>query len=89
MKLYVSKIVNHGELKTVAETDNEQTAIVNFHNTCSTLWNTAEVYTGNVAILDEQLNIYKGYTELIKHPEPEPEPEPEQKPEQEPEPEEA
>ena len=78
MKLYVGKIVNHGTLEIVSETTDEQNAKVNFHGTSQNLWNAPDVYTGTVAILDEQFDVYQDYKEFITHPEPEPEPEPEE-----------
>ena len=80
MKLYVCKVVNHGSLEVVAETSNEQTALVNFHGECRNLWNTPKVLTGMVKILDENMDNWQGKLEYITHepaPTPEPEPEPE------------
>lgn len=78
MKLYVCKVVNHGSLVVAAETDNEQTALVNFHGECKNLWNAPEVLTGMVKILDENMDNYEGKMEYITHdPAPAPEPEPE------------
>ena len=78
MKLFVEQVVN-GNATIVAEyTDNAQGAVVRFHQICANLWNTADVYTGVVKILDEQMNTYLGYEEHISHPQPEPEPEPEE-----------
>ena len=67
MKLAIIKCVN-GNFSVVAEgiTD-DQTARVNFHNQCSILWNAPDVITGEVAIVDEQLNFYRGYKEFINH----------------------
>lgn len=88
MKLYVCKVVNHGSLEVVAETSNEQTALVNFHNECKVLWNAPEVLTAMVKILDENMDNYQGKMEYITHePAPAPEPEPEPEYESEPDPE--
>lgn len=83
MKLYVCEIVNHGTLTVKAETDNEQTALVNFHNRCAALWNAADVITGMVKILDENMDNWQGKMEYITHPEPELEPTPEPETEEE------
>ena len=65
-------------------------AKVAFHGLCQILWNASDVITGEVAIMDENLNCAEGYKEFIHHepipapmPEPEPEPEPESEPESE------
>lgn len=42
-------------------------ALVAFHDRCKILWNAPDVITGEVAIFDEQLDVYKGYKELITH----------------------
>lgn len=67
MKLSVVSNIN-GVFKIESEwTDNEQGAIVAFHQKCATLWNTKEVIKATVKILDEQLDNYGGYLELITH----------------------
>ena len=57
----------------------DQAARVAFHSTCSAMWNAPDVITGEVAVVDEQLDVYQGLKELIRHepqqPAPEPEPE--------------
>lgn len=81
MKLAIIKCVN-GSFSVAAEgIETEQAALVQFHGQCQALWNAPDVLTGEVAIVDEQLDIYKGYKEFIRHtaqqPTPQPEPEPE------------
>ena len=67
MKLAIVQCVN-GTYSVVAEgLTTEQAALVAFHNRCMILWNAPDVITGEVAILDEQLDIYHGYKELITH----------------------
>ena len=67
MKLYVVKVVN-GNIAIVSEwTDNAQGALVSFHDTCKTLWNAPDVIKATVRILDEQLDCYQGYAEIITH----------------------
>lgn len=48
-------------------------AKVQFHGVCRTLWNSPDVLTAKVMIVDEQLNCVEGYREYIFH-ETEPEP---------------
>lgn len=56
-------------------------AKVNYHGLCQTLWNAEDVITGEVMIVDENLDCVEGYKERITHepvyvaPEPIPEPE--------------
>lgn len=84
LKLYVCKIVNDGSLVVTAETSSkqtekeaEQTAIMDYHNQCRTLWGAPDVLTAMVKILDVNMGLYNGYAEYITHPAPEPESEPE------------
>lgn len=79
MKLAIISCIN-GNFKVEAEGfTTEQAALVAFHGKCQVFWNAPDVLTGEVAIVDEQLDIYKGYKEFIRHtatqPTPEPEPE--------------
>ena len=67
MKLFIVKVVN-GNPAIVSEwTNNVQGAIISFHDTCKTLWNAADVTKATVRILDEQLDCYQGYNEIITH----------------------
>ena len=74
MKYYVIYISN-GALQTnkITEHDTMESALVAFHDKCKTLWNTASVKTGCVAILDQSLNVADGKREYISHVQPEPE----------------
>ena len=81
MKLAIINCIN-GNFSVVSEGhETEQAALVAFHGRCQILWNAPDVITGEVAIVDEQLDVYRGYKELIRHtpiqPEPTSEPEPE------------
>lgn len=38
-----------------------------FHERSKILWNAADVITGEVAIVDEQLDVVEGYKEFISH----------------------
>lgn len=79
MKLALIQCVN-GNFSVVSEgIETEQAALVAFHSRCTILWNAPDVITGEVAVLDEQLDVYHDCKELIRHePQPEPEPEPEE-----------
>lgn len=73
MNLAIIQCVN-GSYSVVAEgIKTEQGGIVTFHNRCAALWNATDVKTATVMLVDETLNVYGGYKELIIHEEPEPE----------------
>ena len=76
MKLAIIQCVN-GSFSVVSEGHTtEQAALVAFHDRCKILWNAPDVITGEVAIVDEQLDVYHGLKEFIHHtPQPAPEPE--------------
>ena len=77
MKLAVIQCVN-GNYSIVAEgIEEEQAAMVAFHDRCKILWNASDVITGEVAIITESLDLYKGNKEMIRH-EPPAEPEAEE-----------
>ena len=84
MKYSVIQCVN-GSNTIVAEGITDLSfAKTRFHGLCQTLWNAPDVLTGEVMIVDEQLNCVEGYKEFIHHdPQPEPEPETETEPETE------
>jgi len=42
-------------------------AKVTFHGVCQTLWNSADVKTAKVMIVDEQLNCVEDYCEFVRH----------------------
>jgi hypothetical protein len=67
MKLALIQCAN-GAFSIVSEHgDNEQAALVAFHDRCKIMWNAPDAYKVEIAIVDEQLDIYKGYKELITH----------------------
>jgi len=76
MKLALINCVN-GNFSVIAEgITTDQAARVQFHDMCKILWNAQDVITGEVAIVDEQLDVYHGLKEFIHHtaqPTPEPE----------------
>lgn len=64
----------NGNFKIEAEGLSEQSAKVLFHQKCAAFWNAPDVLLGQVAILNQQLQVVGGYTEQIIHTvEPEPE----------------
>ena len=72
-KLFVVQCVN-GNASIQAEfEDNEQGAIVAFHNRCAALWNAPDVKTGMVKIFNENLDVFQNKQEYITHPDEEPE----------------
>lgn len=66
MKYAVIKVIN-GNYAVHAETDTLNSAVVNYHSLCSTLWNTPDVLSATVSIVDEFLAVQKGYCEHIYH----------------------
>ena len=82
MKYAIIKVIN-GNYSVHAEGFTElASAKTNFHGLCQTLWNTPDVITAEVMIVDENLDCVEGYKERISHEpqavEPEPTPEPEE-----------
>lgn len=72
-KLFVEQFAN-GNKTTVSEwSDNEQGAIIAFHNLCRALWNDAPTTKALVEISDEQFNTFGGFREDIDKTQPEPE----------------
>ena len=67
MKYAIIKCINgnffiHAEGITAIES-----AKVQFHGLCQTLWNASDVITAYVMIVDEQLDVVEGYKEFIHH----------------------
>ena len=67
MKYAIIKVINgsysiHAEGFTSVES-----AKVNYHGLCQNLWNSPDVRTAYVAIVDEQLDAVNGYKEFIHH----------------------
>lgn len=44
-----------------------ESAKVQFHGLCQSLWNAPDVITAHVMIADEQLDAVEGYKEFIHH----------------------
>lgn len=67
MKYAIIKVIN-GSYSIHAEGINDiNTAKVQFHGLCQTLWNAPDVVTAYVEIVDEQLDVAEGYKEFIHH----------------------
>lgn len=66
MKYAIIECVN-GNFSVKVETDNLQTAKVQFHDRCKVLWNANDVITATVQIVDENQNLMAGYKEYITH----------------------
>ena len=68
MKYAVLKIVN-GSFSIDSEWSdtNLNSAIVQWHNVCGTLWNSADVKTATVKIINENGLQVEGYTETVFH----------------------
>lgn len=67
MKYAIVKCVNgnyfiHAEGYTAIES-----AKVEYHNLCKTLWNASDVITAHVMIVNEQFDCVEGYKEFIHH----------------------
>lgn len=63
----------NGNFKIEAEGLNEQQAKVLYHQKCAALWNASDVLLGQVSILNQQLQVFRNYTEQIIHTAAEPE----------------
>lgn len=66
MKYSVVQCVN-GNFSIVSEHNNEQAALVAFHDRCKILWNASDVITGAVKIVNENLDVYGNKVEYITH----------------------
>lgn len=66
MKYAIIKCVN-GNFSVDSEWGNLNSAKVQFHGICQTLWNAPDVQTAHVAIVNEQLDVVEGYKEYIHH----------------------
>ena len=66
MKFAVIKVVN-GNFAIVSEHSDVQSAKVKFHDLCKTHWNSKDVVTATICIMDEMLIPVEGYKEYISH----------------------
>lgn len=78
MKYAIIKVINGNYFVHAEGFTDLSSAKVSFHSLCQSLWNASDVYTGCVAIVDENLDIVYGnnmtkYQEFITHNMPAPE----------------
>lgn len=66
MKYSIIKCIN-GNFSIDSERGSLNSAKVQFHGLCQTLWNAPDVITAHVSIVDEQLDVVEGYKEYIHH----------------------
>jgi len=67
MKYAIIKVVN-GNFSILSEHGNNlEAAIVKFHQECANLWNSKDVVTAQVKIVNEFLETVQGMSENIKH----------------------
>lgn len=67
MKYAIVKVIN-GNYFIHAEGITElESAKTKFHGLCQTLWNTPDVLSAYVMIVNEQLEVVEGYKEYIHH----------------------
>lgn len=62
----IIKCIN-GNFSIDSEWGNLNSAKVQFHGICQTLWNAPDVQTAHVSIVDTQLDVVEGYKEYIHH----------------------
>jgi len=72
MKLAVVSNTNGNFAIHTEHGDNETAAIMEFHAYSRALWGDSGTTKATVEILDDQLDLYKGYKEVINKEEPEP-----------------
>ena len=65
MKYSVVAVTN-GSFNIHSEHGDAQAAIMEYHGYCKALWNDKDTTKAAVKIMDENLDIYNGYTETIK-----------------------
>lgn len=67
MKYAVIKVINGAYSIHSEGFESIESAKVDFHGLCQTLWNAMDVITAEVMIVDEQLDVVEGYKEYIHH----------------------
>jgi len=67
MKYAIIKVVNGNYAIHAEGITSKESAKVNFHGLCQTLWNAPDVITAMVMIADENLDAVEGYKEYIRH----------------------
>lgn len=67
MKYAIIKVINGNYFVHAEGITDIANAKTQFHGLCQTLWNAPDVITGEVMIVDEQLDCVEGYKENIHH----------------------
>lgn len=67
MKYAIIKVINGNYFVHAEGITSIAQAKTAFHGLCQTLWNASDVITGEVMIVDEQLDCVEGYKENIHH----------------------
>ena len=67
MKLAIIKVINGHYFIHAEGITSIESAKVQFHGLCQTLWNASDVITAYAMIVDEQLDVVEGYKEFIHH----------------------
>ena len=68
MKYALIKVVNGNYAIHAEGITDKNNAKTSFHGLCQTLWNTPDVISASVMIVDENLDCVEGYKEFISHP---------------------
>lgn len=67
MKYAIIKVINGGYFIHAEGITNINSAKVQFHGLCQSLWNASDVLKATVIIADENLDAVEGYKEVITH----------------------
>lgn len=67
MKYSIIKVINGSYFIHAEGITNINSAKVQFHELCKTLWNASDVLKATVIIADENLDAVEGYKEVITH----------------------
>lgn len=65
--MYAVVTCSNGNYSILAEGLTEQAAKVKYHQTCAAFWNAPDVLLGQVAIVNQQWQVVRNYTEQIIH----------------------
>ena len=67
MKYAIIKVINGNFFIHAEGITNLANAKTQYHGLCQTLWNSSEVISAYVEIVNEQLDVVDGYKEYIHH----------------------
>lgn len=67
MKYAIIKVINGNYFIHAEGITDINSAKVQFHDLCKTLWNASDVLKATVIIADENLDAVEGYKEVITH----------------------